>query len=512
MNMIPISEVLKRYGIDSFDNYGKYMAKLDNFDKFGNAKVVLVTATNPTKFGEGKTTVAIGLNDALNSLNQKSIVNLREPSMGPVFGLKGGATGGGKAIVLPENEINLHFTGDMHAITSANNLISAMIDNEIYHNNKLDLVTVTFNRSMDMNDRALRSIKLNGREEHFDITAASEIMAVLCLATDYADLRRRINNIIIGYNSHLMPVHVSSLDITDAIMAILMNAIRPNAVQTGEGNLALIHGGPFANIAHGCSSIMSLKTSTNLADYVVTEAGFGADAGAYKFMDILTRNNKINLSCIVLVTTIRALKLHGEGDLYHGIENLHAHVQNLRLMNKNIIVTLNRFDNDEEADIKFVKNYVEDLGCLFNVNTVYQNGGFGAIDLAKQVMSFEEKSKVKYLYDLEDDLYKKIEVYVKKICHADSFNCSFDLMKKINNLDKYKYPICVAKTQYSLSDNAKMLGNPEHYRMELKDIKVLNGAELIVVYFGNIITMPGLNEYPSAKEIKIEDGNIILPR
>lgn len=510
--MVPISEVVKKYGIDSYDSYGKYMAKLDNVEKFGNAKVVLVTATNPTKYGEGKTTVAIGLNDALNALKQKSIVNLREPSMGPVFGLKGGATGGGKALVLPENEINLHFTGDMHAITSANNLIAAMIDNEIYHDNKLDLKTVTFNRCMDMNDRALRNIKLSGREEHFDITAASEIMAVLCLATDYADLRRRIDNIIIGYNSHLIPVHVSSLDITDAIMAILMNAIRPNAVQTGEGNLALIHGGPFANIAHGCSSIMSLKTATNLADYVVTEAGFGADAGAYKFMDILTRNNKINLSCIVLVTTIRALKLHGEGDLYHGIENLHAHVQNLRLMNKNIIVTLNRFDNDEEADIKFVKNYVEDLGCLFNVNTVYQNGGAGAIELARQVMVFEEKSKVKYLYNLDDDLYKKIEVYVKKICHADSFNCSFDLMKKINKLDKYKYPICVAKTQYSLSDNAKMLGNPEHYRMELKDIKVLNGAELIVVYFGNIITMPGLNEYPSAKEIKIEDGNIVLPR
>lgn len=510
--MVPISEVLKKYDIDTYDCYGKYMAKLDNAEKFGNAKVVLVTATNPTKYGEGKTTVAIGLNDALNALKQKSIVNLREPSMGPVFGLKGGATGGGKAIILPENEINLHFTGDMHAITSANNLIAAMIDNEIYHDNKLDLETITFNRCMDMNDRALRNIKLGERDEHFDITAASEIMAVLCLATDYNDLRRRIDNIIIGYNSHLTPVHVSSLGITDAIMAILMNAMRPNAVQTGETNLALVHGGPFANIAHGCSSIMSLKTSTNLGDYVVTEAGFGADAGAYKFMDILTRNNKINLSCIVLVTTIRALKLHGDGDLSHGIENLHAHVQNLRLMNKNIIVTLNRFDNDEETDIKFVKNYVEDLGCLFNVNTVYQNGGAGAIELARQVMSFEGKSKVKYLYDLEDDLYKKIEIYVKKICHADSFNCSFDLMKKINSLDKYKYPICVAKTQYSLSDNPKMLGNPEHYRMELKDIKVLNGAELIVVYFGNIITMPGLNEYPSAKEIRIEDGNIILPR
>lgn len=510
--MIPISEVLKKYNISEYDSYGKYMAKLECFNKMGNAKVVLVTATNPTKYGEGKTTVAIGLNDALNSLKQKSIVNLREPSMGPVFGLKGGATGGGKSLILPENEINLHFTGDMHAITSANNLIAAMIDNEIYHDNKLDIQKVTFNRCIDMNDRALRNIKLSNRDEHFDITAASEIMAVLCLAKDWDDLKRRINNIIIGYNSHLSPIHVSSLDITDAIMAILINAVKPNAVQTSDGNLALVHGGPFANIAHGCSSIISLKTSTNLADYVVTEAGFGADAGAFKFMDILTRENKINLSCIVLVTTIRALKLHGNGDLYHGIENLHAHIQNLRLMNKNIIVTLNRFDNDEEVDIRFVKNYVEDLGCLFNVNTVYQDGGMGAIELAKQVMTFEEKSKTKYLYKLEDDLYKKIEVYVKKICHASSFNCSFEVMKKINELDKYKYPICIAKTQYSLSDNPKMLGNPEKYRMELKDIKVLNGAELIVAYFGNIITMPGLNEYPSAKEIKCIDGDVILPR
>lgn len=510
--MVCISEVLSRYGISDYFSYGKYMAKIDNYDSFGSAKVVLVTATNPTKYGEGKTTVAIGLNDAINSLNHKSIVNLREPSMGPVFGLKGGATGGGKAVINPENEINLHFTGDMHAITSANNLICAMIDNEIYHNNKLDIETVTFNRCMDMNDRALRNINIGTRTDHFDITAASEIMAILCLATDYDDLRRRIDNIIIGYNSHLMPIHVSSLDITDAIMAILFNAIKPNAVSTGEGNLALVHGGPFANIAHGCSSIMSLKTSTNLSDYVVTEAGFGADAGAYKFMDILMRNNKINLSAIVLVTTIRALKLNGDGDLSHGIENLNAHIENLRLMNDNIVVTLNRFEDDKTEEINFVKNYVTSLSCEFSVNTVYRDGSAGAIDLANKVMSFKEKAKVRQLYDLEDDLYYKIDSYVKNICHADGFTCSIDVMNKINKLDSYKYPICVAKTQYSLSDNAKMLGNPTGYKMTLRDIKVLNGAELIVCYFGSIITMPGLNEYPSAKEISIEDGNIVLPR
>ena len=510
--MVCISEILSKYGINDYFSYGKNIAKIDNYDSFGPAKVILVTATNPTKYGEGKTTVAIGLSDAINSLNHSSIVNLREPSMGPVFGLKGGATGGGKAVIVPENEINLHFTGDMHAITSANNLICAMIDNEIYHNNKLDIQTVTFNRCMDMNDRALRNINIGTREDHFDITAASEILAVLCLADSFDDLRRRIDNIIIGYNSHLMPIHVSSLDITDAIMAILYNAVKPNAVSTGEGNLAVIHGGPFANIAHGCSSIMSLKTSTNNSEYVVTEAGFGADAGAYKFMDILMRKNKINLSVIVLVTTIRALKMHGNGDLSHGIENLHAHIENLRLMNDNIVVTLNKFDDDTKEDINFVKNYVTDLNCPFSVNTVYQSGGAGAIELANQVMSFEEKSKVNYLYDLSDDLYYKIDSYVKNICHADGFTCSIDIMNKINKLNEYKYPICIAKTQYSLSDNARELGNPHGYKMHLRDIKVLNGAELIVCYFGSIITMPGLNEYPSAKEITIVDGDIVLPR
>lgn len=510
--MVCISEVLSRYGITDYYSYGKYMAKIEASDSFGSAKVVLVTSTNPTKYGEGKTTVAIGLSDAINSLNHSSIVNLREPSMGPVFGIKGGATGGGKAVIIPESEINLHFTGDLHAITTANNLICAMIDNEIYYNNKLDIQTVTFNRCMDMNDRALRNINIGTRDEHFDITAASEIMAVLCLATDFDDLKRRIDNIIIGYNSHLVPIHVSSLNITDAIMAVLYNAVKPNAVSTGEGNLAIVHGGPFANISHGCSSIMSLKTSTCNSEYVITEAGFGADAGAFKFMDILMRKNKINLTAIVLVTTIRALKLNGGGELSHGIENLHAHIDNLRLMNENIVVTLNRFDDDTKEDINFVKNYVTDLNCPFSVNTIYQNGSAGAIDLANIVMSFKEKSKVKQLYDLDDNLYYKIDSYVKNICHADGFTCSIDVMNKINKLDSYKYPICIAKTQYSLSDNAKILGNPSGYKMTLNDIKVLNGAELIVLFFGNIITMPGLNEHPSAKEIRIEDENIVFPR
>lgn len=506
-----IKDVLSNYGIDSCYNYGNYMAKIDNSENFKKGKVILITATNPTKYGEGKTTVAIGLNDALNKIGKKSIASLREPSMGPVFGLKGGATGGGKARIIPENEINLHFTGDMHAITCANNLICACIDNEIYQGNNLDIQRVVFNRCMDMNDRALRNIKLDGRVEHFDITAASEIMAIMCLSKDFEDLRSRIDDIIIGYNSRNTPIHVSSLDITDAILAILKDAFKVNAVSTLEENLAFVHGGPFANIAHGCPSLVSLKTATNYADYVVTEAGFGADAGAFKFLDIVRRNEKFDLRCIVLVTTIRALKLHGNNDLSHGISNLEAHIENLRLMSKNVIVTLNKFNDDTKEDINFVANFVKDMGCVFSLNTVYQDGGAGANDLANKILEFD-KNEITQLYKLDDNLYDKIDTYVKKICHASSFTCSIEVMSKIKELNKYKYPICVAKTQYSISDNPKLLGNPENYVMTLKDIKVYNGAKLIVAYFGNIITMPGLNKYPSAKEIKIEDGEIILPR
>lgn len=503
--------IADKYGIDDLYLYGNYMAKIEPITKFSKGKVVLVTATNPTPYGEGKTTVAIGLTDAINLLNKKSIVNLREPSMGPVFGVKGGATGGGKARILPENEINLHFTGDFHAITTANNLISSVIDNEIFHDNKLDIQNVTFNRCMDMNDRALRNVKLNNRDEHFNITAASEIMAVMCLSKDFNDLKNRLNDIIIGYNSRLQPIHVSALGITDALLGILTHAFKPNLVQTTEGNLAIIHGGPFANIAHGCSSIVSLSTATNYADYIVTEAGFGADAGAYKFMDILTRDNKIDLSCIVLVTTIRALKFNGNGSLEEGIVNLKAHVENLKLMNNNIVVTLNKFDDDLDEDIKFVSDYTKVLGAEFVVNTVYQDGGVGALELADKVLKFE-KSNIKYLYDMDDDLYHKIDSYVKNICHADGFNCSLELMNKINHFNEYKYPLCIAKNQYSLSDNKNLLGYPKNFKMTLKDIKVNNGAKLIIVYFGNVITMPGLNENPSVKDIKIIDKNLVLPR
>lgn len=502
----------KNYNFDDLVTYGDYMAKVKPEEKFGKAKVILVTATTPTKYGEGKTTVAIGLSDALNIKGHKSIVNLREPSMGPVFGLKGGATGGGNSKILPENEINLHFTGDFHAITTANNLISSVIDNEIYHDNKLDIANVTFNRCLDINDRALRHVKLNGRDEEFSITAASEIMAVFTLAKDMNDLRRRLDDIVIGYNSRMNPIHLSALSITDALLGILENAFKPNLVQTSGGYASLVHGGPFANIAHGCSSIISLKTATNHADYVVTEAGFGADAGAYKFMDILTRDNKFDLNAIVLVTTVRALKECGDGSLESGIYNLKTHVNNLLLMNNNVIVTINKFSDDTEEDINFIKDYSSALGVKCVVNEVFDKGGIGALDLAHEVLLTSEKSKINYLYDLEDNLYSKIDTYVKNICHAEGFTCSFEVMNKINYLDKYKYPICVAKTQYSLGDDKNLKGDISNKKMVLTNIEVKNGAKLIVCYFGSILTMPGLSENPSVKEITYKDGILTLPR
>ena len=507
-----IGLVKDKYDFKEFIPYGNFMAKVENYEKFGKGKVILVTSTTPTKYGEGKTTVAIGLNDALNLIGKKAIVNLREPSMGPVFGLKGGATGGGKAKIIPENPINLHFTGDFHAITTANNLICSVIDNEIYYDNLLDIQTVTFNRCLDLNDRALRTVQLKNREEKFNITAASEMMAVFCLAKDLDDLRRRLDNIIIGYNSRLKEIHLSALNITDALIGILSDAFKPNIVQTLEGNGAIVHGGPFANIAHGCSSITSLKTATNVADYVVTEAGFAADAGAFKFLDILTRENKFNLQAIVLVTSIRSLKEYGDGSLEKGLLNLKTHVNNLKLMNNNIIVTINVFSDDSEEDLKTVTNYANDLGVKCLKNTVYNEGGLGALDLAEEIIKIEDKSKITYLYDLEDDLYSKIDHYVKDICHASGFTCSLEIMQKINYLNKYKYPICVAKTQYSLSDNKKIKGDLTNYQMTLTDIEVKNGSEIIVCYFGKILTMPGLNENPSIKEIKIVNDELILPR
>ncbi len=511
-----LEELLNKNNIKDFEMYGNDIAKVKPISKFNKkCNVILVTATNPTKFGEGKTTVAIGLHDALRKLNVNSALCLREPSMGPVFGIKGGATGGGKARILPEDKINLHFTGDFHAITSANNLICACIDNEIYQGNSLDIKEVTFNRCMDMNDRALRDITLNcskyERKAKFDITAASEIMGIFCLAKDIDDLRKRISNIIIGYNSNHEEIYVSDLGITDAVVGLLLDAFKPNIVRTNENNLSFVHGGPFANIAHGCNSLISLETASNYGDYIVTEAGFGSDAGGFKFIDILARDN-FNIYGVVLVTTIRALKYNGNGDIKKGISNLQAHIDNLTYLNTNLVVTLNKFDDDTDEDVNYVKEYVESQNILVSVNTIYQDGSNGAIDLARKIISFKNKKKINYLYNINDNLEDKINSYLHHICHATGYTCTTEIKDKINYLNKYKYPICVAKTQYSISDNPKLLGYPKDYQVSIKDIKVNNGSKFIVVYLGNIITMPGLSKEPSAKKIRIENNSVILPR
>ena len=508
-----LKEVLEKYKV-KYNMYGNDMAKVDILNK-PKGKIILVTATNPTKYGEGKTTVAIGLNDAFNKLGYKSVASLREPSMGPVFGVKGGATGGGKAIIVPEDKINLHFTGDFHAITSANNLICALIDNHIYQGNELDIQDVTFNRCLDMNDRALRNITIKDpryeREESFNITAASEIMGVFCLAKDIDDLRNRISDIVIGFNSKNEEIYVKDLKCVDAVIALLLDAIKPNAVKSLEDNLVLVHGGPFANIAHGCSSLISLNTARSISDYVITEAGFGSDAGATKFIDILSRNNFDSIYATVLITTIRALNLNGDGDLEKGIENLQAHIDILNSYNVNIVVTLNRFIDDTDEDIKFVKEYVEKQNIKFAINEVFLKGSEGGIDLANKILEIDKSKKIKYLYNLEDNLEDKINKYLNNI-GCSKYNASDEVKEKIKKYNKYKYPICVAKTQYSISDDPKKLGYPKDYEVTIRDIKVNNGSKFIVIYLGNIITMPGLSKEPSALEIKVENDNIYLPR
>ena len=517
--MKDIKEVLKSMKVEESDSYimGKYKAKINYKEEFNKkAKIILVTAVNPTKYGEGKTTVAISLNDALKSLGANSILTLREPSMGPVFGVKGGATGGGKSVILEENDINLHFTADFHAITSANNLICACIDNEIYQGNSLDIQKVLFSRCMDMCDRALRNITINNngvlRNEKFNITAASEIMACFCLSKNFDDLKTRIGDIIIGLNSKNEEIYVKDLGIVDAVLSLLMDAIKPNVVQTNNENPVIIHGGPFANIAHGCNSLYALNTASHYADYIVTEAGFGSDAGAFKFMDIVSRTNDIPPYVLVLVTTIRSLKYNGDGSLEKGICNLQAHIDNLSLMNKNIVVALNKFTTDTLEEIDYVKNYVCKQNIHFTVTDPYNEGYKSSIELANIILNNEFKDEQKYLYKLEDNLFDKIDSYVLNICHAKKCIYNEEVKEKIEKLNKYKYPICVAKTQYSISHDSKLLGYPKDYDVEIKDVEVSNGARFIKVFLGSILTMPGLNKTPNAKEIKIEGGKIKLPR
>lgn len=532
--LLDIRDIAKKIDLSEDDLilYGKYKAKILETEKKGNGEVILVTAINPTPFGEGKTTVSIGLHDAFWRLGIKSLLTLREPSMGPVFGIKGGATGGGYAQALPMEDINLHFNGDFHAITSANNLISAMIDNSLKQGNPLHLNAdkIYFERTMDMNDRTLRTVqiglggKANGipRTEHFTITAASEIMAIFCVSKDLEDLRRRIDQIIIGENMTGDFVTVKDLNITGSIVALLKDAMNPNLVQTLEENPVVIHGGPFANIAPGTNSIRAINLARKLSSLVITEAGFGFDLGGFKFLDILCRKNDFKPSAVVLVATIKALKYNGGVDMDHiaeenldalacGLANLEAHMDNLDQLKATYIVTLNQYETDTEKEILLVKEYVEKRNIPFVINHVYKDGGEGAINLAKKILDIKRPS-MNLLYDEKDPIVDKIEKVCKNLFHAKDVQYSDEAMRKIKIYqEKFPtFPLCVAKTQYSISDDKNKLGYPKNFTVTVRDLHVSAGAEFIVVYLGDIMTMPGLPKKAAAEEINVDEkGNII---
>lgn len=536
-----IVEIANKIDVDQEDieMYGKYKAKI-NAKKYiedqnrKNGKLVLVTAINPTPLGEGKTTIAIGLADALNRLEKKSVLALREPSLGPVFGIKGGATGGGYAQIAPMEDINLHFTGDIHAITSANNLLSAMIDNHIYFGNKLGFDKVTWKRCVDLNDRQLRVVNtgLSGeknvvpREDGFDISVASEIMAIFCLATDIKDLKRRIGNIVIGYNRENKPITARDLKADGALTVLLKDALNPNLVQSLEHTPAIVHGGPFANIAHGCNSIIATKLALKLGDYVVTEAGFGADLGAEKFLDIKCRKAKISPDVVVCVATIKALKYHGGMEiekikdenidyLEKGISNLLKHIDNLKnIYGLNVVVAINKYTSDTNNEIEFLKNKLDEKGIELSLVESWEKGGNGAIDLAQKVINLaEQKYNFNYAYDLEQSIVSKIKQIATKVYGAEDIEISESAIKKIENIEKLGYghlPICIAKTQYSLSDDPKNLECREPFNIHVQDVILKAGAEFIVVITGKIFTMPGLPRVPAAEKIDIdENGNIV---
>ena len=530
--MRDIGEIAAKLGVDedSMERYGKYKAKLSvDFSK-RKGKLILVTAINPTASGEGKTTVSIGLADGMARLGKKVCLALREPSLGPVFGIKGGAAGGGYAQVVPMEDINLHFTGDLHAITAANNLLCAMLDNHIFRGNELDIdpEKIYFRRCLDMNDRALRNITVGQkgegveREEHFEITAASEIMAILCLATSIKDLKRRIGNIIVGENRKGEYVYARDLKAEGAMTVLLKDAIKPNLVQTLEGTPAIVHGGPFANIAHGCNSILATYTALSLADWVVTEAGFGADLGAEKFLDTKCRVAGIQPDCVVIVATVKALKLHGGADkadlskedlaaLEKGMPNLFKHIENMRTVYKKpVVVAMNRFATDTPAEIEAVMRGVEKAGAKAVFTDVFLKGGEGGEELAKAVCAAaEQKSELHYSYDLNDPIRKKIEDIVKNVYGGDGVTFSEVAEEKIAEAEKRGYgkmPVIIAKTQYSLSDDAKLLACPSGFKVHVRDIIVKGGAEFVVAVAGNIMLMPGLGKHPAAEHIDIDEN------
>lgn len=539
---LPIKEIAKSLSIeeDDLELYGKYKAKLplslvDKYSDRPDGKLILVTAINPTPAGEGKTTVTVGLSEAMNKIGKNAVIALREPSMGPVFGIKGGAAGGGYAQVIPMEDINLHFTGDMHAITAANNLLCAIIDNHIQQGNELsiDPRRILFKRCLDMNDRALRNVivglggKINGvpREDGFMITVASEVMAILCLASDIDDLKLRLGRILVAYTYDGKPVYAKDLQVVGAMAALLKDAIKPNLVQTLENTPALMHGGPFANIAHGCNSVTATKLGLKLADYCITEAGFGADLGAEKFLDIKCRYAGLKPSCIVIVATIRALKYNGgvaKSDLKYenvsalekGIVNLQTHIENMKKYGVPVVVAINRFMTDTDEEIKFIEDFCEKQDVLVSLTEVFANGGNGGVDLAEKVVkTIEEKpSDFKPLYDAELPIKEKLGIIAREIYRADGVvytKAAEKAIAEIEALGKDKLPVCVAKTQYSLSDDQTKLGKPENFTITVRDVRLSAGAGFIVALTGDIMTMPGLSKQPAAYSIDVDtDGNI----
>lgn len=540
--MKDINKIAASLGIssDEIDPYGHYKAKIsdsvmERLQDKKDGKLILVTAVNPTPAGEGKTTVSIGLGEAMSQIGKKAIIALREPSLGPVFGIKGGAAGGGYSQVVPMEDINLHFTGDMHAITSANNLMCAMLDNSIQQGNELNIDPrrIQVKRCLDINDRALRNIinslggKLNGipREDHFCITVASEVMAILCLASDLFDLRERLGNILVAYTFDGQPVYCKDIKANGAMTVLLKEAIKPNLVQTLENTPAIMHGGPFANIAHGCNSVRATKTALKLADYTITEAGFGSDLGAEKFMDIKCRFAGLAPSCVVLVSTVRSMKYNGgvaKEDLKEenlealkkGSVNLGAHIDNLKKFGVPVVVAINHFYADTQAEIDYIEQYCKEKGADFAVTKCFAEGGKGGIELAQKVVdACEKENNFHCLYDLDMPVYEKIETIAKEIYGADGVDFTKEARNAIDGFIKLgadKMPVCMAKTQYSLSDNPKLLGKPENFRITVSSASLSNGAGFIVCQTGSIMTMPGLSKSPAAYRIDIdENGNTV---
>ena len=527
-----IAEVAGKLGIKEEDLilYGNHKAKIQTKnikkDISEDAKLVLVTSINPTSSGEGKSTVTIGLSDGLNRIGKKSCVALREPSLGPVLGRKGGAAGGGYAQVVPMEDINLHFTGDMHAITTAHNAIAVLVNNHVFQGNELEIDKIVFNRVMDMNARDLRHVKVNAgtdleRLDGFDITVASEVMAILCLSEGIADLKEKLSNILVAYNKKGEPVYLKDLKIEGVITSLLKDAIKPNIVQTLENNPAIIHGGPFANIAHGCNSILATKTALKFADYVITEAGFGADLGAEKFLNIKCRKAGLKPKAAVVVATVKALKLHGDIEekdlkeenleaLAKGVQNLEKHIENLRKFNLPIVVALNVFVTDTEKELAFLENWAKEQGVEFSRTEVWEKGGLGGVDLAEKVVkAVEENDKeLQLLYKDEASITEKIETVCREIYGADGVNFSDEVKAEIERIERLGFkhlPVCMAKTPASLTDNAKIKGRPTGFNITINDVKLRSGAGFVVAYANKVLTMPGLPKVPSALNIDIDE-------